>query len=370
MAIPLLDLTRNTPEFQAELEAAVLGVLRSGRFILGPEVEALERELTEYIGVRHVIGLSSGTDALLAALMALDIGPGDAVAMPVYTFFATAGVVARLGATPVFIDAEPDMLNIDPKGLAKVLEERDDIKAVMPVHLFGAGANMAALKALCDPRGIPIVEDACQAIGTLIDGKMAGGIGLCGAFSTFPSKNLGSAGDGGFLSTNDDDFATRIRFMRNHGQTGTYEHSFVGGNFRIDAMQSAILRVRLRYLEEMTTKRRANAKAYAEGFADLAEIEVPIDVDRHCYHQYVTHLKDEATRDRVRAALQKDQIGCAVYYPAPLHKQPCFAELGYKDGDFPVAEKASRCNLALPVYPDLRADERDTVIAAVRKALS
>lgn len=367
MSIPLLDLTRADAKFQAELEEAVLGVLRSGRFILGPEVDALEQELAEYIGIDHVIGLSSGTDALLAALMALEIGPGDAVAVPVYTFFATAGVVSRLGARPVFVDVEPRHLCMDPKALITVLEQDTAIKAVIPVHLFGAGADMEAILKITEPKGVPVIEDAAQAIGTKIGGHCAGTFGLAGCFSTFPSKNLGGIGDGGFLSTKDADFAEKIRRMRNHGQTGNYEHDFVGGNFRIDALQAAALRVKLRRLEGMTEARRSNAARYAELFAAKGltdKVQVPEDQDRHCYHQYVTHLAVD-DRDRVKASLQKQGIGCAVYYPAPLHMQPCFAHLGYGPGAFPIAEDAARRNLALPIYPDLRADELTSVVDAI-----
>ncbi|MHC5063046.1 MAG: DegT/DnrJ/EryC1/StrS family aminotransferase [Planctomycetota bacterium] len=370
MPIPLLDLTRVDADFERDLEEAVLGVLRSGRYILGPEVDALEAELVEYIGAKHVIGLSSGTDALLAALMALDIGPGDAVAVPVYTFFATAGTVTRLGARPVFVDVEPVYKCMDPAKLEEALAKNPDIKAVMPVHLYGAGADMDAIMSLAAAKGLPVVEDAAQAIGTKIKGRSAGTMGIAGCFSTFPSKNLGGIGDGGFLSCMDDAFATKIRQMRNHGQTGSYEHAFVGGNFRIDALQAAGLRVKLRRIEKMTEARRANAARYRELFAakGLAEVEVPADQDRHCYHQYLIHLPREK-RDAVRSALQEQQIGCAVYYPIPLHLQPCYAELGHATGEFPVAEDAALRNLALPIYPELRPDEQDQVVDAIAAAL-
>lgn len=370
MPIPLLDLTRVDPEFERELEEAVLQVLRSGRYILGPEVDALEAELAEYIGAKHVIGLSSGTDALLAALMALNIGPGDAVAVPVYTFFATAGTVSRLGAKPVFVDVEPRYKCMDPAKLAAALEQHGNIKAIMPVHLYGAGADMDAIMQLAESKGIPVVEDAAQAIGTKIKGRSAGTMGVAGCFSTFPSKNLGGIGDGGFLSCMDDAFATKIRQMRNHGQTGSYEHAFVGGNFRIDALQAAGLRVKLRRIEQMTEARRANADRYRELFAakGLDEVEVPADQDRHCYHQYLIHLP-RAKRDALLGALREQQIGCAVYYPIPLHLQPCYADLKHSTGDFPIAEDAALRNLALPIYPELRADEQETVVKAIAAAL-
>jgi dTDP-4-amino-4,6-dideoxygalactose transaminase len=373
MAVPLLDLTRNDPAFQQELEAAALGVLRSGRFILGPEVEGLEQELATYLGSRHVIALSSGTDALLVALMALGIGPGDEVAVPVYSFFATAGVVSRLNARPVFVDVEPEWKNIDPKALEHVLQRHTKIKAVIPVHLYGAPAAMTALQRLCSARNVPMIEDAAQAIGTRCWGPMAGTIGLAGAFSTFPSKNLGGPGDGGFLCTNDSDFAHRVRQLRNHGQSDAYRHERVGGNFRMDALQAAILRVQLRRLEQLTTKRRENANRYRIVFANAGlgeDVQLPQDVgDRHTYHQFVVHFEDEPRRDAVRAALVQKQIGCSVYYPLPFHKQPCWQNLGYQDGDFPVAEAAANTNLALPIFPGLTGDEQRAVVDAIAQVL-
>lgn len=372
MAVPLLDLTRNDPKLQQEIEAAALAVLRSGRFILGPEVEGLEHELATYLGARHVIALSSGTDALLVALMGLGVGPGDEVAVPVYSFFATAGAVSRLGARPVFVDIEPAWKNIDPAALARALERHKKVKAVIPVHLFGAPADMAGLRKVLEPRGIPMIEDAAQAIGTRTEGRMAGTFGLAGAFSTFPSKNLGGPGDGGFLSTNDADFAHRIRQLRNHGQSNAYRHERIGGNFRMDALQAAILRVKLRHLEEFTNRRRENANRYRMLFANAGlgeDVAVPQDVgDRHTYHQFVLHLAPEQ-RDAVRAALTQQGIGCAVYYPLPFHLQPCWQGLGYREGDFPVAEAAAKSNLALPIYPELRGDEQRAVVSALADAL-
>jgi dTDP-4-amino-4,6-dideoxygalactose transaminase len=369
MPVPLFDITRQHAAIGAELERAALDVLRSGRYILGPEVEALEQELGDYLGARHVVGMSSGTDALLAALMVFGVGPGDEVLMPVYSFFATAGVAARLGARPVFVDIEPTWCNIDPVQVEKALEEHPNLKAAIVVHLYGAGAAMDELRPLLEARGIPLIEDAAQAIGTRIGGAMAGTLGTVGCFSAFPTKNLGACGDAGFAVTNDAALADELRRCRNHGQTDAYRHTFVGGNFRIDALQAALLRVRLRHLEKLTDARRANAERYRALFADAGlDVRLPEDVDRHAYHQFVVHLRAEQ-RDAVRAALTARGVGCAVYYPLPLHLQPCFSRFGGREGDFPVAERAARTNLALPIFPELRDDEAREVVAAFADAL-
>ena len=371
MAVPLLDLTRQYRALQNDIEGAALRSLRSGRYILGPENAGLEQEISKYVGVGHTLAISSGTDALLAALMALGIGPGDAVALPVYTFFASAGVVARLGATPVFVDVEPRFLTLDPRALEVALGKHKNIKAVMVVHLYGAASDMAALQKITKPLGIPLIEDACQAIGTRVGTQMAGAIGLCGAFSTFPSKNLGGPGDGGFLTTNDAAFATRCKQLRNHGQSDTYKHDRVGGNFRLDELQCAVLRVKLQHLDAFNDKRRANATRYRglaveKGLGD--RVRLPEDQPGHTYHQYVTHLQG-VDRDSVRKKLTDAGIGCAVYYPIPLHEQPCFASLGYKKGQFPVAEQAARTNLALPIFPELTEAEAVEVFDALAVAV-
>ncbi len=369
MAVPLLDLKRSYETLQSEIEAAALRVLRSGRYILGDEVTAFERQLADYLGVRHVIGMSSGTDALLAALMGLDVGPGDRVLMPVYSFFATAGVVARLGATPVFVDIEPTWCNLDRGQLEAALSSGPKPKAAIFVHLYGSAAGVTEIAALLARHDVPLIEDAAQAIGTRVDGRAAGSIGLCGCFSTFPSKNLGGPGDGGFLCTDDDAFAERMLRMRNHGQTSAYEHEFVGGNFRIDALQAAVLSVRLRHLETFTEARRTNAARYRERLADCAALRLPTDVaDRHAYNQFVIHCTDRPTRDRVHQALRQQEIGCAIYYPLPFHLQPCFRSLGHEPGEFATAEQAAGTNLALPIFPELREDELQQVADAVLEA--
>lgn len=368
MAVPLLDLTRQYATIQSEVEAVTLDVLRSGRYVLGPEVEALEQELADYLGAAHVIGLSSGTDALLAALMANGVGEGDQVLLPVYSFFATAGTVARLGARPVFVDIEPTHANASLDALAAALASGHNVKAAIFVHLYGSAEGVEPATRLLADAGVPLIEDAAQAIGTRVGGVFAGTVGQCGCFSTFPTKNLGGAGDGGFLSTDDDELASTIRRLRNHGQVDAYRHASVGGNFRLDAMQAAILRVKLRHLESWTERRRINADTYRELFASKlggSDIELPTDViDRHTYHQFVIHM-DAARRDGVLASLRERDIGCSVYYPLPFHLQPCFEPLGYGEGDFPVAEQKSRTNLALPIFPELRRDELEEVVDAI-----
>ncbi|MEM7201401.1 MAG: DegT/DnrJ/EryC1/StrS family aminotransferase [Planctomycetota bacterium] len=368
MPVPLLDLTRQYETIQPELEAAALGVLRSGRYVLGEEGKALERELAASIGAKHVIGMSSGTDALLAALMGLGVGPGDRVAVPVYSFFATAGVVARLGAEPVFVDVEPTWCNLDREALAEVLDS-GPIKAAVFVHLYGSAQGVAEITSLLAARGIPLVEDAAQAIGTRVDGRAAGTFGICGCFSTFPTKNLGGTGDGGFLATNDDDFATKMRQMRHHGQTTAYEHAFIGGNFRLDELQAACLRVKLRQLDSWTEARRGNAALYRKLVAaqggDARGIELPTDVpDRHAYHQFVIHVPTDQ-RDALRERLREAEIGCSVYYPLPFHRQPCFRDLPSARRAFPVAEHKAASNLALPIFPELTTDEIEAVAAGL-----
>jgi dTDP-4-amino-4,6-dideoxygalactose transaminase len=372
MPVPLFDPTRQYAALQADLEAAALRVLRSGRYILGPENAAFEQEIAHYLEVEHAVALSSGTDALLAGLMALGIGPGDAVALPVYTFFATAGVVARLGARPVFVDVEPRFLGMDPEGLAAALARHPEVRAVLVVHLFGAAADWSALQQVARSHGVPIVEDACQAIGTRVGAELAGTLGRCGCFSTFPSKNLGGPGDGGFLVTRDAAFATRVRQLRNHGQSDSYRHETVGGNFRLDELQCALLRAKLPHVDAGNGKRRANAARYRglvleRGLGD--RVQLPEDQPGHTYHQYVTHLRG-VDRDAVRKKLSDSGIGCAVYYPLPLHEQPCFAGLGYRRGEFPVAERAARTNLALPIYPELTEAEAVQVVAGLAAAVA
>jgi dTDP-4-amino-4,6-dideoxygalactose transaminase len=372
MPVPLIDLTRNKVQL-AEVEAAVVRVVRSGQYILGPEVENLEKELQDYLGCNHALAMSSGTDALLAPLMALGIGPGDEVVMPTYSFFATAGVVARVGAKPVFVDVDDDFLCLDPERLEAALKRCKKPRAVMAVHLFGAAFDVDAVLAVCRKFSVPLIEDAAQAIGTKRNGRMAGGDGLCAGWSTFPTKNFGGLGDGGFLTTNDAEFAAKCRLLRNHGQAELYLHHAIGGNFRMDAIQAAALRVRLRDMEEITEQRRENAARYRRLFADAGltdwarlPLEMPGENDRHAYHQFVLRVPAEQ-RNAAMAHLRSQGIGCAVYYPVPFHRQPCFAYLGHDAKDFPVAERAAAEALALPIFQGLSEAEQIDVVGALAK---
>lgn len=364
MAVALLDLTRQYAGLREDVRAVLDQVCDSQRFILGPEVEAFEEEAAAALHVGHAVGVSSGTDALLVALMALDVGPGDEVILPTFTFFATAGVVTRLGARPVFVDIDATDFCLDPERVASQLTACT--KAVIPVHLFGQSAN---LDRLCEVVGdVPIVEDCAQSWGATYNGTLVGGIGGLGAFSFFPSKNLGGFGDGGLVTTNDAELARSLRSLRMHGQTRSYLHDDVGGNFRLDALQAAILRVKLPHVDAWIEGRRRNAARYRELFAEagLDQVQLPSEVPGrgHTYNQFVVRVP---RRDELRSFLADRQIGAAVYYPLPLHLQPCFADLGYTAGDMPVAESASEDVLAIPVYPELREDEQREVVDAIHE---
>ena len=368
MPVPLIDLTRDKAQL-AEVEAAVVRVVRSGQYILGPEVDNLERELQNYLGCKHALAMSSGTDALLAPLMALGIGPGDEVVLPTYSFFATAGVVARVGARPVFVDSEPTFLAIDPQRLEETLRACKRPKAVIAVHLFGAPFDVDAVLAICRKFSIPLIEDAAQAIGTKRKGRMVGGDGLCAGWSTFPTKNLGGLGDGGFLTTNDDQLAATCKLLRNHGQAEHYKHNLIGGNFRMDAIQATALRVKLRAMETVTAQRRENASRYRRLFEAARLLDwakLPADMDRHAWHQFVLRVPKEK-RDGAIAHLRQQGIGCAVYYPIPFHRQPCFAHLGADAKNFPVAEQAAAEALALPIFQGLSEGEQIDVVGALAK---
>jgi dTDP-4-amino-4,6-dideoxygalactose transaminase len=371
--VPLLDLTRTAPDIQEELRRAFDRVLESGFFVLGSEVDAFERECAEWIGVRHALGVSSGTDALILALMASCIGPGDEVICPSYTFFATAGSIWRVGATPVFVDIDPVSFNCDPEDVARKLGPKT--RAILPVHLYGQCAEMGALLELVGGRDIAIIEDAAQAIGARWNGRSAGSIGTFGCFSFFPTKNLGCLGDGGLVTTEDDDLANRARIMRVHGMEPKYYHSMVGGNFRIDALQAAFLRVKLPRLREAEQRRRANAARYRELFAaaDLVAPEgerapgrlgLPAELSKdHTYNQFVVRVFGDGARDALRATLTESGVGTEVYYPVPLHLQECFRSLGHQAGDFPESERAALETLALPIFPELRPDEIERVVS-------
>ena len=382
MRIPLLDLHAQYAPIRNEINAAIHRVLDSGVFILGPEVAALESEIAAYSQCDFGIGVTSGTDALLVALMACDIKPGAEVITTPFSFFATAGSIARLGATPVFVDIEPDSFNLDPNKIAAAITPRT--KAIMPVHLYGQMAEMNPIMELATAHNLFVIEDAAQAIGAEYAGRRAGSIGHFGCFSFYPSKNLGCPGDGGMVMTSDPALAARVKALRNHGSTTKYYHREVGGNFRLDALQAAILRVKLKYLDEWTAARQHNAAIYRrEGSAncqfatsamsdfehnqshpppqDLLALPLELPNRRHVYNQFVVRTKG---RDLLLDNLKAQQIGCEIYYPLPLHLQECFAEFGYRKGDFPVAEAAAHEVLALPIYPELTEEQIRQVVLA------
>jgi dTDP-4-amino-4,6-dideoxygalactose transaminase len=369
-AVPLLDLQAQYRPIREELIAAVTRVCDSGRFIMGVEVEALERELAEYLGVREAIGVSSGTDALLVAMMAMGIGPGDEVITSTYSFFATAGCITRLGAVPRLVDIDPETCNLNPALVQQALSPRT--KAIIPVHLYGLCADMDPLLAIADAAGVPVIEDACQAIGATYRGRQAGSMGTVGCFSFFPSKNLGAFGDAGLVTTHDPALAHEIRLLRNHGAEPKYFHQRVGGNFRLDAIQAAVLRVKLPHLARWTAMRRDNAARYLRMFSDAGltgKMTVPSEPDGclHIYNQFVVHVP---RRDRVRERMTELGIGTEIYYPVPFHLQECFAPLGYHRGDFPNAEATADASLALPIYGELTAAQQEAVVAAMADALS
>jgi dTDP-4-amino-4,6-dideoxygalactose transaminase len=363
MPIPLLDLKRQYEPLRDDMEQALREVSESQYFILGPKVAEFEKAAAVWLGVEHAVGVASGTDALLVALMALDVGPGDEVVLPTFTFFATAGVVARLGATPVFVDIDPTDFNIDPSSIGERITDRT--KVVIPVHLFGQSADLGAIR---DAVGeLPILEDCAQAWGADFDARYVGGHGVMGAFSFFPSKNLGGFGDGGMVTTDDGDLATRLVELRVHGQSGPYLHPTIGGNFRLDAIQAAVLSVKLPHVQSWIQGRRANAMRYVDAFTQRGLDEVlglPLALSGrgHTFNQFVIRAP---RRDDLRRYLLDREIGCAVYYPLPLHLQPCFADLGYSKGDLPVAEEAAGEVLALPVFPELTEAEIAEVVGTI-----
>ena len=383
--VPLLDLKGQYAPLRAEIEAVMKEVCDSQYFILGPKVEALEGEIAAYSNAAHGVGTSSGTDALLLALMALDIGPGDEVITTPLTFFATAGVVSRLGARPVFCDIDPDTYNLDPAAVAEFISRHcrsesgqlvnkdtgGRVRVLMPVHLYGQCADMAPLMAVAREHGLLVVEDAAQAIGSEdSNGQRAGSIGDIGCFSFFPSKNLGAFGDAGMCVSNDAELAEKMKMLRVHGGERRYYHSIVGGNFRLDALQAAVLSVKLKYLEQWSAARQQNAEYYDERFAELARmLKTPgvRDGCRHIYNQYTIRVPD---RDGLEQYLRDKNIGCAIYYPVPLHLQECFKELGYRDGDLPESEVAVNAVLSLPIYPELSTMQQDYVVDAVGEFLN
>jgi len=374
--IPLLDLKTQYKSIKEEIIATTMEVYQSQRFILGPKVEALEKEIAAYTQVKYAVGVSSGTDALIISLMSANICPGDLVVTSPYTFFSTAGSIARLGAIPVFVDIDIHTYNIDPEKLEKKIstlniEERARLKAIVPVHLFGQCADMEDIIAIAKFFNLVIIEDAAQAIGAeygFSDGlfKRAGSMGTHGCFSFFPSKNLGSFGDGGMVTTNDEKIYQALKIIRVHGSQPKYYHRTIGGNFRLDALQAAILLVKFRYLDQWTEKRRENARIYRELFArkGLEEIEFPFEKKgRHIYHQFV--VKVDRNRDELKQYLVNQGIGCEIYYPVPLHVQECFRYLGYRPGDCPISIEAAAKTIALPIYPELTYEQIEYIVEKI-----
>jgi dTDP-4-amino-4,6-dideoxygalactose transaminase len=381
MPVPLLDLKIQYQALKTEIDAALIRVAESQACILGPEVDALERELEAYLGVKHAIGVSSGTDALLMAMMALNIGPGDEVIVPTFSFFATAGCVARLNATPVFVDVDNVTYNIDVDLVRKAITPRT--KAIVPVHLFGQAADMDALMALSAEFNIPIIEDAAQAIGTqTADGHRVGSIGHIGCFSFYPTKNLGAFGDGGLVTTNDDTMAVRLKQIRNHGMEPRYYHKIMGGNFRLDAMQGAVLRVKLPHLPSWHAARRKNAELYTKLFTEAGVSSGPgrtafgpndlvllpkaahegTSPDNHIFNQFTIR---SAHRNALRAHLAELGIGSEIYYPVPFHRQECFASLNCNDEAFSISNCLAATVLALPIYPELPEAHIHEVVNAI-----
>ena len=367
--VPLIDLGAQYAAIASDLEAAVLDVLRSQRYVLGERVTAFERRTAEYLRVRHAIGVASGSDALLLALLALDLRPGDEVVTSPFSFFATAAAIVRAGATPVFADIDPRSFNLDPAAAARAVTRRT--RALLPVHLFGRCVDFAAFDALAREHRLPIVEDAAQAIGAERNGVRAGAWGDLACFSFYPTKNLGGAGDGGLVSTGDEGLAERVRRLRVHGESSAYRHEELGINSRLDALQAAVLSVKLRSVDAWNQARRARAARYAELFsaAGLDEVlALPATLEAaadpgHVFHLYVVRAPH---RDELKAHLDARGIGAGVYYPIPLHLQPCFAGLGYRRGDLQEAERAAEEVLALPVYPELTVGQQERVVATVR----
>ncbi|MHB8578345.1 MAG: DegT/DnrJ/EryC1/StrS family aminotransferase [Ignavibacteriaceae bacterium] len=384
MRVPLLDLKPQYLSLKKELDEAIIKVAESQYFILGPEVDSMEKVFCDYLTCKHALGVSSGTDALVIALMAIGIQPGDEVIVPTFSFFATAGVVSRLNATPVFVDINPVTFNIDPKEFEKKITAKT--KAVIPVHLYGQSCEMDEIIKIAKKNGLKVIEDGAQAISVQYkDGRNVGTIGDIGCFSFFPSKNLGGYGDGGLVISNDDKLAERLKILRVHGGEPKYYHKIIGGNFRLDAIQAAVIKVKLPYLDGWSQKRRENAEDYNKFFiaAGLAEETGKINFNEknkvllpkaiyksdtiknfHIYNQYIIRVEK---RDELRKFLAKNEISTEIYYPVPFHLQECFANLGYKQGDFPLAEMSADTSIALPIYPELSKNQIEFVVRVIKE---
>ena len=375
MGVPLLDLKAQHEPLHKEVMAAIEQTFRSQAFILGPEVSKLEERVASYCHTSHGIGVSSGTDALLIALMAIGVGPGDEVITTPYSFFATAGAVARLGAKPVLVDIDPKTYNIDPAKIGNGITSHT--KAIIPVHLYGQCADMGPILDLAQRHNLKVIEDAAQAIGSEYrDGRRAGSMGTVGCLSFFPSKNLGCLGDGGMVVTNDNDLAERIKVLRVHGGKPKYYHKMIGGNFRLDTIQAAVLNVKLNYLDEWTSRRQGNAQRYEtlfqqSGLVQKGNTRLPDPVYRgsgarhyHIYNQFVLRVDK---RDELMAYLKEKGIGAEIYYPVPFHLQECFRYLGHKEGDFPESERAAKETMAIPIYPELTAPQQAEVVGTIQR---
>ncbi len=382
MNVKLLDLKKQYQSLKPELDEAILKVAESQYFILGPEVANLEKNIAEFLGAKKAVGVSSGTDALLLALMAIDIKPGDEVIVPTYSFFATAGVVSRLNATPVFVDIDPVSFNIDPQLIEEKITERT--KAIIPVHLYGQSAEMAPIMEIAEKYNLKVIEDGAQAISVQYkDGRSVGTIGTVGCYSFFPSKNLGGYGDGGMVVTMDEELGEKMRILRVHGSEPKYYHSMIGGNFRLDAIQAVVLNVKLPHLDEWSAKRRENAQLYTKLFveAGIAEEEGRINFDEnnkvllpkavykdsgltnyHIYNQYVIRVEH---RDELREFLKENGIASEIYYPVPFHKQECFKDLPSSKDEYPNADFAAEHSLALPIFPELEREEIEYVAGKI-----
>lgn len=380
-SVPLLDLRRQYASIKDEIDQAIRRVVESQGFIGGPEVSALESEIADLCGTRHAVGCASGSEAILLALMALGVGRGDEVICPAYTFFSTAGSIARLGAVPVFADIDPVTYNITPESARAAARRCRRLAAIMPVHLFGRTADTDAFVRLGTELGVPVIEDAAQAIGSLDErGRPAGSCGAVGCFSFYPSKNLGGYGDGGMVTTSDAELADRLRVLRNHGARRKYDNDLVGLNSRLDALQAAVLRVKLRHLDRWTRARQANARHYDRAFSAAGAVSTatplgsrglwlrypsaPGTQESHIYNQYVIRVPARV-RDALRDHLREHRVGTEIYYPVPLHLQPCFASLGYRRGDLPHSESAANETFALPIFPELTTEQLDHVAATI-----
>ena len=367
-SVPLLDLKAQYTKIRDEIEPVVKEVIESQYFIMGPKVKEFEENIAKYCNVKHALGVSSGTDAILMALMALNIKPGDEVITTTYSFFATAGCISRLNAIPVFVDINPETYNIDPALIEEKITKKT--KAIVPVHLYGQMADMDPILKIAKKHNLKVIEDAAQAVGSEYkDGKRAGSIGDMGCFSFFPSKNLGGFGDGGLITTNNDELFERLTYLRNHGAHPKYFHKMIGGNFRLDALQAAVLNVKIKYLDSWTEGRQKNADYYDQGIIQRSldkHIKIPKRLTgyRHIFNQYILQMKE---RDALLKHLQNNNIGCEIYYPVTFNNQECFEYLGYKKGEFPVAEKAADETIAIPIYPELTADQKEYILDTIKK---